>query len=486
MEVDTTVIIIGAGLGGLCSAITLQKAGVMDFRIIEKSNKVGGTWLQNSYPGASCDTPNWLYQYSFAPSVHWRNVFPYSDEIQEYAEFLVEQFHLSDKLHSNTEMVSVIWDEDRKLWEVRTKDRSVYRANYVITALGQLNVPRIPDIQGADDFQVDSFHSSQWDHSVDLSNKRVGIIGTAASASQIIPEVAKVAEKLTVFQRSPNWVIPRHDRKISKEEQLLIAGTPEVVDRNRDAVYVWIEHQFWQVFSWTDVGRNAFERMALDYLKSSIECDQLQEKLTPDYPIGCKRVIFSDHLYKAYRKDNVALECAPISRICSSGVVDSEGKTHELDVLVYATGFDATSWIWSSNIIGSEGVPLSEIWSDFKESYLGVTTHGFPNFFMVFGPNTNLGHGPITYMHEKQCNYIAEIITYMERSQSAKVDVKKDVQEQFVNELKEKLSTTVWADPACNSWYKTAEGEITQNWSSHTRDYAEILQAFNIQDFDFD
>ncbi|KAB7742138.1 NAD(P)-binding protein [Parvibaculum sedimenti] len=479
----TSVAVIGAGLGGLCAAIKLKEAGFNNVTILEKAAKVGGTWRDNSYPGCACDTPVAMYQFSFAPSLGWSHLFPRAGEVQAYSEFLADTFNLRPNLKLGAETTSAVWDEAKSVWRLTTKSGETIEADAIVPALGQLNRPTIPEIKGRDSFKGPAFHSARWDHSVDLAGKRVGVIGSAASAVQLIPEVAKVAKHLTVFQRTPNWVIPRLDRPITEEEKALMMTASEIAQMGRDVIYANADHLFWQAFSWTKEGRDAYTRIALNQLEEQVPDAELRKKLTPDYPIGCKRILITDDFYPALMRPNVSLVTEHIEGITPEGVKTGDGAMHDLDVIVYATGFETTGWHWSMDVIGRGGKRLNDVWHEAPEAYLGITTAGFPNMFMLYGPNTNLGHNTITFMIERQVEYAVKALQALEARGAASMDVTQTAQDRFNRELQANLAKTTWADPGCHSWYKTADGRITQNWGSHTRDYARATANIALEDY---
>jgi cation diffusion facilitator CzcD-associated flavoprotein CzcO len=476
-------VVVGAGLGGLCAGIQLIRAGIQDFAILERESEPGGTWRDNTYPGCACDVPVILYQFSFAPSIHWRHAFPRVSEMQEYVRQLIANFELAPRLCGGDGAKSARWDEDRCRWLIRTETGAEFETEALIVALGQLNRPKLPDIPGRDSFAGPAFHSARWDHSVSLEGKRVGVIGCAASAVQLIPEVAKVAGHLTVFQRTPNWLLARMDHEITEEDMALMITAPHVAELAREFNYQNAECLFWQAFSWTPEGRAAFTRRSTMHMEAQVADPELRRKLTPDYPIGCKRVLFADDYYPALQLPNVTLETGAIERITPQGVRTSDGVDHALDVLVFATGFETTDWHWSLDVTGLDGIRLSDVWKDGPEAYLGLTVSGFPNLFMLYGPNTNLGHNSITFMLERQGEYIVQALTEMERRGIATMEPSREVQDRFNRELQEALARTTWADPRAKSWYKNAAGRNTQNWHSHTRDYAAATKTVNFEDY---
>ena len=369
------VIIIGAGLGGLCAAIKLQEAG-HSFTIVEKLNRVGGTWAQNTYPGVACDVPVALYQFSFAQSVNWSRAYPQGAEIQAYADEITDRYQLRPNVKLDDEATSAVWDEVSKKWTVTTASGATYEGDAVIGALGQLNRPNWPAIPGKEDFQGAITHSAEWDHSIPMKGKRVGIIGCAASAVQIIPELAEEAGELTVFQRSPNWVIPRRDVAMSAQEGALLGTNPELAMKlgamNREIIYEQADEFFWQAFKWTPEGRAAYHQIAVNHMEAQVPDAALREKLTPDYPIGCRRILISDDYFPALMKDNVTLETAGIETIDATGIKTENGH-HDLDVIAFATGFETTGWRWSVDVQGRGEKHLNDVWKDYPEAYLGIT-----------------------------------------------------------------------------------------------------------------
>lgn len=481
------VAIIGAGLGGLCAAAKLKEAGHQDIIILEKAQSVGGTWRDNQYPGCACDTPVALYQFSFFPSIKWNHLFPRAHEVHQYAQDMADAFQLQPHLRLGDEAVSAVWSDAEKHWTLKTRAGQTYVVDAIVPALGQLNRPQWPNIPGRDRFAGPSMHSARWDPSISLAGKRVACIGSAASAVQLIPEVAKVAGHLSVFQRTPNWVISRLDRKVSDEEKALLMSDIEAAIKlgamNRQLIYDNADHFFWQAFQWTPAGRAAFTRQALDKLESEVPDPELRKKLTPDYPIGCKRILITDDFLPTMIRPNVSLVTQAIERITPTGVQTSDGVSHDFDVLIYATGFETTGWQWSLDVVGEGGARLADVWREAPQAYLGITAAGFPNMFMLYGPNTNLGHNTITFMIEQQVSYLTKALAGLEQRGRKAMSVSQSAQDRFNAALQAQLAHSVWADPGCASWYKTADGRITQNWGSHTRDYAKATAEVQYEDY---
>lgn len=482
------VAVIGAGLGGLTAAIKLQEAGHSDIQIFDRNDRVGGTWAENSYPGCACDVPVVLYQLSFAQSMNWTRLYPSGPEIQAYAEEVADRYQLGPKLSLSDPVREARWNEETKTWTIRTESGRTMEADALVGALGQLNRPKWPDIEGRDSFAGPSMHSARWDHSVSLAGKRVGVIGSAASAVQIVPEIARTAAHVSVFQRTPNWMIPRNDRAVPPEELALMGTNPEIAQAlgaaTRQLTYDNADYFFWQAFEWTPEGRAAFTRQAMDHLEAQVADPELRAKLTPDYPIGCKRILICDDFYPALQEPHVDLVTAGVERIVPEGVVTKDGETRPFDILVFATGFETTEWKWSLDVIGAGGVHLNEVWADAPEAYLGITVADFPNLFVLYGPNTNLGHNSITFMLERQVEYVVKALEAARTAGATAISPLRAVQDAYNTKLQAELDKTVWADPHCSSWYKDEKGRITQNWSSHTRAYADAVAEVDIQDFE--
>ena len=476
------IAIVGAGLGGLCAAIKAREAG-HQVSIFESADEVGGTWRANRYPGVACDVPAILYQFSFAPNHEWSHFYARGKEIHDYTKSLVDQFGLSDALRLGEGVRRADWDDGANCWVVESQKGSVERFDALVPALGQLSRPIRPHIEGMGSFAGQSWHSAEWPEGVSLSGKRVGVIGSAASAVQIIPEIADEVTELVVFQRTPNWCIPRADVAVPNEVKALFATNPDMAMKlgasQRQQLFDQADTFFWQAFEWTPEGRAAYTRIALDHLESQIADPELRSKLVPDYPIGCKRVLITDDFYPALTRENVTLETDPIVEIVASGV-STGSKTHELDLLVFATGFETTDWNWSMEVVGKDGESLADAWSGGPEAYLGIMVSGFPNMFVLYGPNTNLGHNSITNMLESQVGYMLRVLGELDAKSLSAADVTAEAQKAYNDRLQGELEKTVWADPNCNSWYKTDQGRISQNWGGNCADYANATASVDI------
>jgi len=464
-----TAVIVGAGMSGLLAGIRLKQAGIDDFVILERSGSVGGTWYDNQYPGASCDVPSYLYSYSFAPNPNWSRSFARQPEILAYFRGVAERYGLGPHLRFDTEVAGATFDEDDGRWEVRATDGRRWSGRILVVGTGQLNRPWSPDVPGKDGFAGVQFHSARWNHDVDLTGKRVASIGNGASAVQYIPEIAPLAEKLTIFQRSANWIVPREDKEITAQAQALNRRLPALQKFSRLLIYSILESRWGAFRKIGSAASRRLERNARKHLEAQVADPKLRELLTPDYPIGCKRVLVSDDYYPAVVRPNVEIVTDPIARILPDGIETRSGRRVPLDVIVWGTGFATAGFLAPMEIVGRGGRRLHDAWASGAEAHRGVTVAGFPNMFVLYGPNTNLGHNSIIFMSERQMDYAMQLIDALLRRDLRFLDVRPDAQDAYNAELQAKLSTTVWA-ANCGSWYKH-HGKITNNWSGSTIEF---------------
>jgi cation diffusion facilitator CzcD-associated flavoprotein CzcO len=464
-----SILVIGSGFAGLCLAMQLKRAGIHSFTILEKEGDIGGTWRDNVYPGAACDVPSFLYCFSFEQKTDWTRKWSPEKEILEYIRHSADKYDLWPHIRLRTEVVSARFDASQNEWVVRTSDGLELRARFLVSATGQLNRPSIPQIDGLEQFAGASFHSARWRHDVSLSGRSVAVIGNAASAVQFIPELAKQVAQLTVFQRSPNWMLPKNDRVHTEREIRLFSKVPLLARLYRSCIWLGYEARF-PALGGNRVAQRAATFMALRHLESQVPDAVLRKALVPDYPIGAKRILISDDYYPALARSNVSLVTNPIERVTPTGVVTRDGVEHPADVLVFATGFESTAFLTPMEIEGPSGRTLGEAWRDGAEAYLGLTVAGFPNFFVLYGPNTNLGHNSILFMLECQTNYVLACLERMDQNGLSRIDLLPGAQRDYNALVQRKLAKTVWTQIDA-SWYKTKTGRITNNWYGPTWQY---------------
>jgi len=472
------IAIIGSGFSGICLGIQLKKAGIHSFSIFEKADRLGGTWRDNNYPGAACDVPAFSYCFSFEQKTDWTRKWAGQHELLAYMDHCAEKYGILPHVRFGAEVESAHYDADTALWRLRTRAGEGIEAEVMISAVGQLNRPKIPDIPGLGDFRGEQFHSARWNHGYDLTGRRVAVIGNAASAIQFIPQIAKDVEHLTVFQRSANWIIPRLDRAYTQKEIERFARHPWLAKLYRWWIWGAFELRYPIVFRGGSRLGPLFERMAKKYMRSIIRDPKLQEALVPNYPVGARRILISDDYYPALERENVEVVTGGIERVVEDGIVDCEGRAHPADAIVLATGFRSTEFLAPMEIRGLEGRSLKEAWKDGAQAYLGMTVSGLPNFFMVYGPNTNLGHNSILFMIECQCRYILQGIERLRKGDLAYLDLRYEVEAAFNTKIQAELRRTVWAETD-HSWYKDEAGRITNNWSGTTTRYWWMTRKFD-------
>ena len=471
------VVVIGAGFGGIGMAMALQRAGIEDFLVVDKGGDLGGTWRDNTYPGAACDVPSSLYSFSFRPG-RWSRRFPPQREILAYLRALSEERGLGPYLRFGSGVAAAEFDERRAVWNVTLDDGSTLQATTVVSAVGQLNRPALPGIVGRGDFAGPWWHSARWDHGADLTGRKVAVVGTGASAIQFVPEVAKAAAHVDIYQRSAPYVLPKPDRPYRRGEQVLFDRFPLVRKAGRLRVFLYGE-LLTSGFVMSPKLLAAPMRMWRRQLQEQITDPQLRDKCVPGYVMGCKRVLFSNDWYPALARPNVELVTDPIERIVPDGVVTAGGVTRQADVIIYGTGFKTVDFLAPMSVTGLGGRQLHEVWRDGAEAYLGITISGFPNFFMLYGPNTNLGGNSIIYMLEGQIAYVLGALRALEEEGLDWLDVRPEVQGAFNTWVDAASRTSVW-ESGCHSWYTTASGRNTNNWPDHTFLYRHRVRRFDL------
>ncbi|MDJ0653900.1 MAG: NAD(P)/FAD-dependent oxidoreductase [Xanthomonadales bacterium] len=475
-EVRTTVLIIGSGFSGICLGIRLLEAGIDDFLILEKAAEAGGTWRENTYPGAECDVPSALYSYSFEANARWRYKWAERDQIQEYLLGVADRHKLGPHMVFGQRVAAGAFDPESGCWSVKTAGGQQYRARFLVPAVGQLHHPRIPRIPGIDQFQGASFHSAQWDHGVDLAGKRVAVIGSAASAIQFIPQIAGQVEHLAIFQRSPNWMLPKQDRPYYRWEHWLADRFKWWTRLHRLRLWLRAEFLFLPMIQGKPWARRLGHWMARRNLHGVIKDPELRRALTPDYPIGAKRVLFSDDYYQTLLRDNIELVTAGISSLNAGGIVRDDGVTQSFDCIIYATGFITNPFLYQLDLRGKDDQSIRQAWDGGAHAYLGIMTHGFPNLFMMYGPNTNLGHNSMVLMFEAQAHYITRAIIETTRRGDSWLEVRPEAEQAYNEEIQQRLQGSVWT--AVSNWYRDGD-RITNNWPGSTREYARRTRRVN-------
>ncbi|AOK61183.1 alpha/beta hydrolase [Burkholderia ubonensis] len=462
-------IVIGAGFAGIGMAIALQRAGVHDFVILERAHDVGGVWRDNSYPGAACDVPSHLYSFSFEPNPGWSRTFARQPEIHAYLQHCARKYGLARHLRFGAEVAHARYDEPHALWRVTLTDGTTLSAALLVSGTGQLSRPALPNLPGMETFRGRAFHSAHWDHGYPLAGKRVAVVGTGASAIQFVPAIADAVKTLAVFQRSPAYLIPRPDRAYRPWEQALFRRLPWAMKLHRAAIYVRYESRALAFTRFNGLMKFAVGRPFLKMLARQVPDAALREQLTPDYPIGCKRLLLSNDYLAAMSKHNVKLVTQGIRRVTEHGIETTDGAHHPVDTIVYGTGFAATEFLSPMRITGRGGLDLNDAWRRGAQAYLGMTVPGFPNFFMLYGPNTNLGHNSIVYMLESQIAHVMRCVRAMRRAGATAIDVDAQRYRRFNVHVQQRLAGSVWS--GCKSWYVDASGHNSTNWPGFTLSY---------------
>lgn len=472
-------VIIGSGFSGICMAISLKANGINDFIILEKAEAIGGTWRENTYPGAECDIPSALYSYSFEPYPDWEYKWSHQPQILDYINYCFTKHGLGPHIQFNKELTAARWCDNH--WQINTKDGSSYKAKYFIPALGQLHHPSTPDFKGIQSFEGLSFHSAKWDHSVNLKGETIGVIGNGASAAQFIPQIAKEAKEVIVFQRSANWMLPKQDRMYKNWEKNLVRRFPALLRIYRKRIWLLGGALYLLMTSGHSFLRKVYQNKTKQYIRKHIKDEELVQKLIPKYPLGAKRVLFSDDYYEALAKEHVHVVTDSIENIAVAGIATKE-KTYEVDVIVYGTGFKTNPFLSNLDIIGRDNLSIHTHWQDGPKNYLGMTVDRFPNMFLMYGPNTNLGHNSIILMAEAQANYITQCIKHIKSGTAKTIEVKTSALDKYYNEIQSRLENMIWSKIE-NSWYKSPNGNIPNNWPGRTMEYTRRTKKVQFDDY---
>ena len=478
---DTGVVIVGTGFSGLGMAIQLRKQGRDDFVILEKAHDVGGTWRDNSYPGCACDIPSHMYSFSFEQNPGWSRAYSPQPEIWRYMREVAAKYDLQRFIRFGQEMTGARWDADERRWHVSTRGGDEFAGDALVAGVGALHLPQIPELPGIETFAGPAFHSARWRHDVDLSGKRVAVIGTGASAVQFVPEIAKDVEALTLFQRTPPWIMPKADHAMSGRARALFRAFPPAQRAYRTLLYWMLEARAigFNGQSWVmKIG----QRLAKRNIDRAIKDPALRAKVTPDYTMGCKRVLISNDYYPALARDNVDVVTDGVREVREHSVVDAAGVEHEVDAIVYGTGFHVTDAFDDLEIVGRDGRNLGKEWaSEGMRTHLGITVAGFPNLFFLLGPNTGLGHNSVVFMIEAQISYVAEALRL---ARGRAIEPRPEVQERFNREIQRKLAKGIWTRGGCKSWYLDAKGVNRTLWPGFTWRYWLDTRKVRREDFE--
>jgi cation diffusion facilitator CzcD-associated flavoprotein CzcO len=477
---DLRVVVIGAGFGGVAAVIELQRNGITDVVLLDRAPQIGGTWFHNTYPGSACDVPSHLYSYSYATRRDWTRLCSPQQEILDYLQGVARDHGVDRVFEPGVEVTACEWDETARRWTVTAAGERTWEADAVIVATGQLHQAQFPRIEGLDDFAGHSFHSAQWDHDYDLSGKRVAVVGTGASAVQFVPEIAPRVARLSVFQRTGNWFLPRKNRPYPRWVRAAIEHVPGLQAYRRRFIYNYGESLTLMIRhprTWGQIGR----LRSAAFMRAQLRDADVRRKAWPDYTFGCKRVLFSSHFLPALQRPNVELVTEPIERLTAAGPQTADGRVHEVDCVIYGTGFRTTAFMFPMEISGAGGRTLREEWADGAHAHLGMTVPGFPSLFIMYGPNTNTTGGSIVYYLERQAGYIRQALQLVRRERAAAIEVRADVEAAADAELQRRFEGTAWTQ--CDSWYRDARGRIVTNWPGYMREYGEATERLDPAEF---
>ncbi len=479
---DFTVAIIGTGFGGIGMAARLKRAGLHDLVLLERANDLGGTWRDNSYPGAACDVPSHLYCFSFAPNRGWSRSFSPQPEIWEYLRRVAAREGVTGSIRYGQEVTAAHWDQAASLWRVETTTGSL-TARFLVSAAGPLSNPQVPALPGLDRFAGTVFHSAAWDHEHDLTGRNVAVVGTGASAIQFVPQIQPQAASLRVFQRTPPWIIPRRDRAITPLEHWLFRNVPGTQRLARTSIY-WARESYALGFVKNPEIMKKVEGLARHHMRRQVPDPALRAKLTPRYRLGCKRILISNDYYPAITQPNVSLITDGIAEIREKSIVTSDGTEHEVDTIIFGTGFHVSDFPIAQRLYDAGGASLAERWSGGLTAYRGTTMPGFPNLFVLTGPNTGLGHSSQVFMIEAQIKYIVGALAHARRRGAVRLEVRPGARSAYDGVVQQKMRRTVWVTGGCKSWYLDPDGRNVALWPDFTWVYAWQTRRFDADSYE--
>jgi cation diffusion facilitator CzcD-associated flavoprotein CzcO len=474
------VAIVGSGFSGLGAAIRMKQEGMNDFVVLERDGDVGGTWRDNSYPGCACDVPSHLYSFSFAPNPSWSRAFSPQPEIFAYLRRCAKEYGILPHIRFNQAVTKATWDEDGQRWRLETTG-GVVTANVLVGAAGALSEPATPKLPGLETFEGEAFHSARWDHGVDLTGRNVAVVGTGASAIQFVPEIQAKVGKLSVFQRTPPWILPRQNRAIGTGVQNVFKAAPFLQQIARAQIYA-VTELFGMGFRHPRL-LEPLQKLAVSYLEKVVPDPVLRAKLTPNYRLGCKRILFSNKYLRSLARPNVDVVTDSIQEVRAHSIVTKDGREHPVDTIIFGTGFHVTDLPFGKYVTGKGGRSLDAVWKGSPQAHLGTTVSGFPNFFLLLGPNTGLGHTSVVYMIESQIAYLLSALRYMRDKGVATVEPRAEAQAEFIADVDRRLGSTVWNTGGCASWYFDKTGRNSTLWPDATWRFRRRLASFKAADY---
>jgi len=480
--IRTDILIIGGGFSGVIMALEARRHGFEDIVILEKASDLGGTWRENAYPGVACDIPCHLYTLADHPKPNWRRRYAAGVDIWDYLREVARSEHLYPVARFERKFTGAAWDAETRLWRVETAEGKVFQSRVLVSAMGPLHQPRIPDLPGLDTFKGTCFHSAEWDPETQISSRDVAVIGTGASAAQLVPHVARDAARLTVYQRTAPWVLPLFNGAIPRWLRRLYGRWPWLMRLDR-ALTFWLQEMTHRVFRGDPTAVSLARRIARRHMRCGLRDPALQKRLTPDYQIGCKRILLSNDWYPALKRSNVEVVTGPIKSVEADKIIGTDGIARPVEVLILATGFDATGALAHLPFQGRDGLKLSDHWSERPSAYLGAAAAGFPNLFFVLGPNTALGHNSILLMAEAQAEHVVRVLATMRDRQIDVVEPKPERQKAHDDMVQGRLAKTVWQTGGCTSWYKDADGRNPIIWPGTVREFRRLTEQSGLQDY---
>jgi cation diffusion facilitator CzcD-associated flavoprotein CzcO len=482
MNEHVDIAIIGSGFAGIGAAIRLQQAGFDDYVVLERARDVGGTWRDNSYPGCACDVPSHLYSFSFAPNPEWTRSFSPQPEIWAYLRRVADEHGVTQHTRFGAEVLDAAWNDDAGVWEIETADGDL-TARVLIAGFGGLAEPKLPPVPGIEDFPGAIFHSAQWDHEHDLTGERVAVVGTGASAIQFVPQIQPRVQELHLFQRTAPWIMPRFDRDITRVEHFLFKHLPLTQRLARAGIY-WARESMVVGMAGEPRLLKGLQLLAKRFIKKSISDRELRRKVTPDYTIGCKRILISNDYLPSLDKPNVELVPSGLSEVRGNIVVGADGTEREVDTIILGTGFYVTDSPMARRVRGADGRSLAEVWEGSMQAHRGTTVAGFPNYFHLVGPNTGLGHNSIVFMIESQLNYVVDALATMRREGAHSAEVDGAAQARYNAGVQRAMEGTVWTAGGCASWYIDSKGANTTLWPGFTFKFRELTKRFDREHYE--